>query len=159
MKKFINISGFVIGAIFLFCIGRCFYMVACISCTPSDIETYKYSGSMDELENGLKAFANSNSKMKCKVSYRGGTTDFSARDVAFSTIVRADMNTYNMVIYDFNNSTRLALSCIYRKHGSKNIGGCDPKDKDVEALFDNFKIQFLPQIEKVQGVILKTTLF
>ncbi len=132
-------------------------MVACISCTPSAIETYEFSGSMDELENGLKAFAKSNSNTNCMVSYRGGTADFSARDVTIIKVLGADSLNYQLVIYDFNNSTRLDLTCIYST--SRKLGGCSKKDKGVGELFDNFKVQFLPLIKKNQGISLKTTLF
>jgi hypothetical protein len=132
-------------------------MVACISCTPPAIETYKYSGSMDELENGLKAFAKSNSNTECKVSYRGGTMDFSARDVTITKVVGADSLKYQLVIYDFNNSTRLDLACIYST--ARKLGGCSTKDKGVEELFDNFKVQFLSSLKKDQGISLKTTPF
>ena len=157
MQKIIRISGIVIGLILVFCVGRCLYMVACISCTPPAIETYEFSGSMDELENGLKTYAKSNLNTYCKVSYRGGTTDFSARDVTITRIAGIDSLKYQLVIYDFNGSTRLDLTCLYST--ARKLGGCSKKDKGVDELFSDFKIRFLPSIKRDQNISLETTIF
>lgn len=158
MSKYIRAAGILLGIGLIFCIGKCFYMVACISCTTPPIETYKYSGSMDDLERGLKAYAQSKPNTSCKVSYRGGLADLrSARDVAITEFVGNDSLKYQLVIYDFNGSTRLDLDCLYSTF--QKLGGCSKDNKGVEELFDNFKLQFLPAIKRNQGISLKTTLF
>jgi hypothetical protein len=157
MQKITKIAGIVTGLILILYLGTCFYMVACISCKPPAIETYKFSGSMDELENGLKTYAKSNLNTYCKVSYRGGTTDFSARDVTITKITGIDSLKYQLVIYDFNGSTRLDLTCLYST--ARKLGGCSKKDKGFDELFSDFRIQFLPTIKREQGLSLKTTIF
>jgi len=160
MPKTIKIIVIAIGAAFVFCIGRCFYMIACISCTTPDIETYKYAGTMDQLENGFKQYARVNANSSCKVSWRDNSDNFSARDVNMSIIHKLDTIRYQMVIYDFNKSTRLGLSCIYKQNDSQSIGGCNLKDHGVESLFkNNFQDQFLIDLQKKENIVLKTTLF
>lgn len=154
MQKIIKISGIVIGVVLLFCIGRCVYMVACISCTTPSIKTYNFAGSMDQLENNFKNFAIANSNIQCEISRRG-TDPFDARDVKIK-IKNWDINC-NLVIHDFNNNTKLDIREIYDYTYKK--GGNDANDKNVKELLNKFEKTFLVQLQKDQGIQLKTPFF
>jgi hypothetical protein len=54
MRKVIFI---VFAVVFLGFIGRCVYMVLCISCPTPEIKVYEYSRGMNDLEMAFKKFA------------------------------------------------------------------------------------------------------
>jgi hypothetical protein len=68
MNKFTKGAVILIGVVFVFCVGRCFYMVACISCTPDPLKTFNYPDSMDRLESNFKNFCELNPGIYYKIS-------------------------------------------------------------------------------------------
>jgi hypothetical protein len=156
MQKIIKISGIVVGIILLFCIGKCFYMVACISCTPDPVKTYNYPGTMDQLENNFKMFAEANPDIYYKISRRGvGLTD--ARDITIKLKINNSDIECHLVIYDFNGSTKLDIDEIFDNTHKK--GDNNENDKNVKELLNRFEKYFLLRFQKDQDIQLKTPFF
>ena len=140
------------GVFLLWQIGRCFYMVACISCTTPPVKTYNYSGSMDQLENGFKNFSIENSNINCEISHRGSSR-IAARDVEIKMRMNNSDIVCNLVIYDFNNNTKLDIEEIHDT--THKTGGNDADDKNVENLLIEFNKHYLIKFQKDQNVQLK----
>jgi len=157
MKKFIIV---IIGLISIGFIGRFFYMVACISCTPSAIKKYEYPGGINQFESKFKTFAMLNSDVNLKISYRDSSdkTNESARDM----MIELKNNSMD-VIYHIayiqrkpDNFTSVYLDDVHdeiHKSGGNNLDSAS-----VKSIFNDFKENFLPRLNKV-GVILKPQFF
>jgi hypothetical protein len=157
MKKIIIV---IIGLIFIGFIGRCLYMVACISCTPSAIKKYEYSGTINQFESKLKTFAISNSDVTLKISYRDGgdKTNTTARDMMIELKNNSTDIVYHIAYIQRkpNEYTSIYLDDVYDKiHKS---GGNDLDSSSVKPIFNNFKDNFLPRLNKAD-IILKPQFF
>jgi len=162
MNKYVRIAIILLGVALVVCIGRCFYMVACISCTPDPVKTYNYPGSMDELEDNFKSFATANPDIDCKISHRG--TDsmavknnvpadimaVAARDITIKQKIKGSDIECHLVIYDFNGSTKLDIEEIFDQ--SHKRGGNNADDKNVKELLTEFENSFLTRFKKDQHV-------
>jgi hypothetical protein len=157
MKKIIKIIVFIIGVVFICFIGRCAYMVACISCTTAPIRTYNYSESMDKLEHTFEKFQTSNPALNIKVSWREISNKYSARDVSIKTKIKSDSVEYDLVIYDFNGATKLDVDAVYdmtKKTGGNNIDSVATKN-----IFTDFQNGFLAKFKRDQKVTLSRDYF
>src|SRR5476649_1153459 len=100
MNKYIRVVIILLGVVFVACIGRFIYMVACISCTPDPIKTYNYQGSMDQLENNFKSFTAANPNIYYNLSRRGADPK-AARDITIKQKINDSNIECHLVIYDF----------------------------------------------------------
>lgn len=156
MTKAIKISTIIIGIAFVCFIGRCAYMILCISCTTAPIKTYDYAGSMDQFDEKLRNFASANSGINLTILSRDSTIKRSARDITIK--IKSNPNVrYELTLYDFNGATKLDLESLYDE--THKTGGVNMKDKDVEKLYAGFKTDFLPRLSKSQGIVLKVDWF
>ena len=156
MKKATGIIVVIIGLIFIGFIGRCLYMVACISCTPSEIKKYEYAENINQFESKFKTFAKLNPDLNLKISYRDNSdkTNTSARDM----IIELKTDSIN-VIYHISyiqrkpdKFTSVYLDDLYDKIHKK--GGNSLDSADVKNIFNGFESNFLPRLNKA-GIILK----
>ncbi len=156
MTKATKITTVIIGIVFVCFIGRCAYMILCISCTTAPIKTYDYTGTMDQFDKKIKQFASANSGVNLTISSRDNTIKRSARDITIK--IKGNPNVrYDLVLYDFNGATKLDLEGIYDE--THKTGGINMKDKDVEKLYAGFKADLLPRLSKSQGIVLKADWF
>ena len=111
---------------------------------------------MDQFEDDLKNFTLSHPTVTYKLSRRGeGVND--ARDIIVQNkTLSADVR-YDLVIYKFNDDTKLDLDCIYDE--THKTGGCSTDDKGVKVLFEGFKNNFLVQLQKEQHIELTPNFF
>jgi hypothetical protein len=151
MKRIVRIIGIVIMVALIFFMGKCFLMVACISCTTPPIKTYRYVGSMDQFEYNVKHFILVNPTMSCSITRRGGVND--ARDIVIKTKSNNNNIKYDLVLYKFNDATDVDLSDIYDE--TNHTGGNDIKQKAVSDLYDDFKNNFLLKLENEEHIVLK----
>jgi hypothetical protein len=156
MNRYVRIAIIVLGGALVVCVGRCLYMVACISCTPDPIKTYNYSGSMDQLENNFKSFAAANPDIHYGASRRGpGHID--ARDITIKLKINDSDIECHLVIYDFNGSTKLDIEEIFDT--THNKGGNNASDKNVKELLTEFENSFLTRFQKDQKIEFKRSFF
>lgn len=155
--KATKITSVIIGVAFVCFVGRCAYMVLCISCTTAPIKTYDYSGTMDQFDKKIRRFAAINSGINLIISSRDSTIKRSARDITIKIKRGSDSIRYELVLYDFNDATKLDLEGIYDE--TRNTGGTNIKDKDVEQLYAGFKTDFLPRLSNSQGIVLNPDWF
>ncbi|HTK17869.1 MAG TPA: hypothetical protein VL442_00065 [Mucilaginibacter sp.] len=157
MNRAVKIISIVAVLAFFVVLGRSCYQVLCISCTPAPIKTYNYSGTMDQFDEKIRQFAAINPGVNLTISSRDSTIRYSAKDINIKVKSRSNNVRYELVLYDFNGSTKLDLEGIYDE--THNTGGTNMKDKDVEKLYNGFKTNFLPQLSKSQGIVLKIDWF
>ncbi|MDB5136762.1 MAG: hypothetical protein JWP37_3365 [Mucilaginibacter sp.] len=156
MNRAVKIISIIVGIVLIGFVGRCIYMVLCISCTTPSIKTYDYNGSMDQFENNLKNFTNSNLNLTYKVSRRGPGA-YDARDIIALNKTQSGLMRYELVVYKFNETTKLDIDCIYDE--TRNVGGCNTEDKIGKELFERFKSDFLLRFEKGQHITLEPNFF
>jgi hypothetical protein len=152
MRKIIFV---IAGVIVLFFMGKCFYMVACISCTTLPIKIYGYNGSMDDLEADLKSFDKKHSFVDVSISRRG-PGKYDARDVTVNVRLKYKSVKYTLGIRDFNNDTELTVDELFDETNKR--GGNKEDAPEVKELFKEFKNSFLPQFEREQNTTLKPKL-
>lgn len=157
MKKAIII---IISLVLIGFVGKCLYKVACISCTPSAIKKYEYSGGINQIELKFKKFAMLNSDVNLKISYRDSSdkTNESARDMMIELKNNSKDVVYHIAYIQRkpDKFTSVYLDDVYDKiHKS---GGNDIDSSSVKSIFDDFKENFLPRLEKAD-IILKPQFF
>ena len=112
---------------------------------------------MDMFEDKIRQFSAINSNVRLKITARDSTVSYSARDIEVHVKDNSDSVKYQLVLYDFNGSTKIDLEGIFDE--TRKTGGYNVKDKDVKRLFGDFKKDFLPKLEKEEGVVLKIDWF
>jgi hypothetical protein len=156
MNKAVKIVGAIVALVVIGFIGRCTYMILCISCTTPAIKTYSYDGSMDQFESEFKKFAALHNNMNLKISRRDSSCNICARDITVE-LKAAQIIKYDLVLYKFNTTTKVALDDIYDE--THKIGGNSTDDKATKELFYGFKNNFLVQLEKDQRLTLTPDFF
>jgi len=169
MQKITRIAGIVTGLILILYLGTCFYMVACISCTPDSVKTYNYPGSMNQLENNFISYSKANPDIDCKISHR--VTDsvaakdsipaeiiaIAARDVLIKQKINGSDIECHLVISDFNNNTKLDIEEIFDR--THKTGGNNANDKYVKELLAEFESSFLTRFKQEQHIEFKKKSF
>jgi hypothetical protein len=165
MNRVVKIAITIVGIVLIGFVGRCVYMVLCISCTPGPLKTYNYSGSMDQLEDNFKRFAAHHQDINFEVSRRG--TDsldkinnispelkaIAARDIIIKQKIDGKDIESHLVIYDFNGSTKLDVEEILDNTDKKGVD--DANDSNVKKKLKKFEENFLTEFEKDQKIELE----
>ncbi|HWZ34617.1 MAG TPA: hypothetical protein VNW51_00580 [Mucilaginibacter sp.] len=155
MPKIVRIIIVVFGAAFVFCIGRCFYMVACISCTSDPIKIYSYNGTVSQFGESLKAFADLNPNISYKFSRRDSSNlkDDGGRDL--EVVVKNDTAqfTYGFVCDQEKHQTEVKLVSAFNK--KYTMGGYGGKGRGMDKLLNYLDDYFLTPLKK-QGTNLIT---
>lgn len=169
MNRVVKIAIAVVGIVLVGLAGRCVYMVLCISCTPGPLKTYNYSGSMDQLEDNFKKFVAHHQDINCEISRRG--TDsldkinnispelkaIAARDIIIKQKIDGKDIESDLVIYDFNGSTKLDVEEIFDNTDKKRVS--DASGSNVKKRLKNFEENFLAEFEKDQHITLEPNFF
>lgn len=155
-----RITTIVLGLILVVFIGRFFYKVACISCTPPSIKKYKYSGEIAQFESKIKTFAKLNPDMNLKISYRDSSdkSNTTARDM----IIELKNDSAN-VLYNISYIQRKSdeFTSVYLDELHDEIhksGGNDLDSTNVKILFNGFTNKFLQRLNRA-NIILKPQSF
>lgn len=136
MPKIIKIIVVVFGAAFVFCIGRCFYMVACVSCTSDPIKVYRYNGTVLQFSKSLKAFADLSPNISYKFSRRDSSNlkDDGGRDL--EVVIKKDTAqlTYGFVCDQEKDQTKIKLVSAFNK--KYTMGGYGGKGRGMNKLLN-----------------------
>src|SRR6185312_12668656 len=119
MRKAVKLTVIIsTGIILLALIGRCFYMIACLSCTYPPIKVYEYQGSIDQLELTIQKFVLSNPDVKYKISRRDSTIEEDNGDRDLTIELKRDTSTtsYGFVCEPGTNNTDVKLVSAFSKN-------------------------------------------
>jgi hypothetical protein len=154
MRKPFTIIAVVVGFMVLGFIGRCFYMVACISCTYPPIKTYEFQGRLNSLGSVLQRFALANPGVTYKFSRRDSTVaDNGYRDLIVELKHDTTTISYGFDCEKENNRIKLDLVSAITKAGT--FGGYSKNAPGVDALVQYFENDFLQRLKKDDNVIIK----
>jgi hypothetical protein len=159
MKKTLNIVGIVVGVVLVCLIGRCFYMVACISCTSPPIKVYNYNGSVAQLSKSFQKFVISHPTIRVKISRRNyAVEDDGSRDVSIVFTKDTTTTTYDMVCDQDQKEQNVYETHIKLTSAFNNkpfFGGYGIKADGMKQLISKFNNEFLETLSKEQHVFVK----
>jgi len=155
MPKTIKIIVIAIGAAFVFCIGRCFYMVACISCTIPHIKDYKCAGTVNGFEIALKSLANNHRNITYKIRDTVGT-----KDVGFAYDIDINLtDSVNSFLYNIrcegSPGGKLAVGLIGAFDLNHKKGGYGLKANGIEEVLRVFDTNILTPLSSEQHLKLQ----
>ena len=148
MGKYIRVAGILLGIGLIFCIGRCFYMIACISCTSPPIKTYIYSGNVEKFQRSLEVIFNNNPDILYKFSRRDSSNkvDDGGRDVEI--FIKKDTSTleYGLVCDQHPSKTEIKLVSAFSQEYT--YGGYSSEANGVSELVKDFDLHFIAPLRK-----------
>ena len=155
MRKAIKIIAIIIGLILVGLIGRCFYMIACISCTYPPIKEWAYHGSVDQLGSSIQKFIVSNPAVSVKISRRDSSSleDNGDRDMEIKIKKDTSNLTYGLVCDQGTNNTEIKLVSAFRNN---KYGGYTGDAPGVKELLNDFENDFLVKLMKEQHIVFKS---
>jgi len=133
-------------------IGRCVYMVLCISCTYPPIATYEYTGSVDDLAVSLKKFAASNPEITFKFSRRDSTAqkDNGDRDLDIEFKRDSSIISYGLVCNQGQNTTEVELTSAFSHNNT--YGGYGIKAPGVNKFLVYFEKDLLVRFKNQEHI-------
>jgi len=155
MRKPIVITTLIIGVILIGFIGRCVYMVLCISCTTPPIKTYEYKGSVAQFAISVEKLTLSNNDIEVKISRRDSSNkvDDGGRDMEIAIKKDTDNVIYGLVCEQDAHNTQIEMVSAIKN----NIhGGYSATAPEVKELLNNFENDFLVRLKNQQHVVLKS---
>ncbi len=156
MKKHHKVIAIIIaGLCALAVIGRVFYMVICISCTSPPIETYKFHGTVEDLDSSLQKFANANPTLTYKFSRRDSTAkeDNGSRDLEIELKKDTSIISYGLVCEENDNTTEIKLVSAFSRYNT--YGGYIKEAPGVKELVEYFEKGFVSPLKKEEHVEIK----
>ena len=148
MKKRLKIIAIIItGLCAIAVVGRMFYMVLCISCTYPPIQTYKFNGSVADLDSSLRNFAMSNPAVTYKFSRRDSSAEEDNGDRDLEIELKKDTSTisYGLVCDQNENTTDVKVVSAFIKNSIN--GGYVAEAPGVKKLLGVFEKDFLAPFE------------
>ena len=142
MKKRLRIIVIiVVGLCLVGFVGRCFYMVLCISCTYPAIQTYEFQGSVTNLDSSLRNFAMSNTAINYKFSRRDSSAkeEDGYRDLEIELKKDTSNISYGLVCDENKNTTEIEVTSAFIKNSI--YGGYLAEAPGVKKLINVFEIK------------------
>ena len=155
MKKFITAISVIIGLICVGFIGRCFYMVAYISCTSPPIKIYEYYGDISQLNSSFESFVVIHPNTSFKFSRRDSSakTDDGDRDLEIQVRNNVDTLTYGFVCEKNKSSISLEMVSAFKNN---RYGGYIAGAPNISKLVDSFENNIVIKLKKEQYTDLKS---
>jgi hypothetical protein len=155
MKK-AAIAGFIFGVLVL--IGAFVYFVSGVSATIAPIKKYQYSGSIDQLINGLRRYASANPDMTFKVTdITGDRFNGYATYMDIKMIKDRHHFEYSLKCEKKNQDNAPATTkaeLVFAYDSTSNSGGYGAGALGIKVLIDNFDKDFLVGLKNNQNITL-----
>ena len=153
MQKAIKIISIIIGLALIGLIGRCFYMIACISCTYPPIKEYKFEGTVEQFGQVLSTFALTDSNFSYKISRRDSTQqeDNGDRDMVVNIKHGNDKIEYGLVCDEDKNTAHIKLVSAFK---NSTYGGYTDESPKVKLLLGVFENDFLIKLKQTEHIVL-----
>ncbi|GAB3913472.1 hypothetical protein [Mucilaginibacter boryungensis] len=149
MRKIIFI---IFSVIILGFIGRCIYMVACVSCTIPHIKDYEYAGRLTKFESGLHNQIHDHKDISFKNMDTVGDKDTGyAYDI---NIQFKDSLLYNLR-YEAISNNKIVIGLIGALDLKTNKGGYGIKADGMNELLKEFDRRVLRPLKDEQHIELK----
>ena len=148
MKKSVKIIAIIVAGLCLVgFVGRCFYMVLCISCSYPPIQTYEFNGSVADLDSSLQNFAVANPAITYKFSRRDSSAEEDNGDRDLEIELKKDTSTvsYGLVCEQNENTTDVEVVSAFIKNSIN--GGYVAEAPGVKKLMNVFAKDFLVRFE------------
>ena len=156
MKKRLSIIAItVFGLCLVGFVGRCLYMVLCISCTSPPIQTYQFQGSVASLDSLLRNFAMSNPGITYKFSRRDSSAekDDGYRDLEIELKKDTSTISFGLVCDQNGNKTDIEVVSAFIKNSIN--GGYVAEAPGVKKLMNVFEKDFLGPFKHQEHIVLE----
>ncbi|WP_295793345.1 hypothetical protein [Mucilaginibacter sp.] len=155
MQKTIKITAIIIGLALIGLVGRCFYMVACISCTYPPIKEYKFEGTVEQFGEALHTLSLSDANFTYKISRRDSTQqeDNGDRDMVVNIKHGSDTIRYDLVCDPEDSTAHIKLVAAFK---NTTYGGYTGESPKVKLLLGIFESDFLKKLKQTAHVVLTT---
>lgn len=153
MQKTIKAISIIIGLALVGLVGRCFYMIACISCTYPPIKEYKFEGTVEKFGEALHTLSLGDSHFTYKISRRDSTQqhDHGDRDMVVNIKHGNDTIKYDLVCDPEDGTSHIKLVAAFK---STTYGGYTNESPGVRLLLGIFENDVVKKLKQTAHVVL-----